>query len=523
MGAGVPGTIATRAVRSMAYTSSSRTSSSGAQPSWPPPWPRSRRASPPSPRRPYWRKRSRGWIRRRGVARRQDARREGVRYLGKTESRFFSTSSGPSLSPPPLGAPALNNAAVLISTRAAAPRAPRAISPARGALSTPPDAPLRAPSRITSPRRPSRRTTPRSPPSPSRRDRSLPAPVARRRSSPPSSRSTPDSTLPPRRLPGRGHKIPPRVRHRRGRRARRARSRLPRRGARARRGLKRFLYEQIRVAAAAGRRERERERDPSPDPDPEHNPSDPSAPWCVLEPCEGGWRVRDDCSLHLYATSAPCGNATVKRWAKGAKEKFRDDVGPFDVPRDLATHPPPSFGAKKDGQLAFLYKRDGAAGAASKDPGAERKDDARNPSSAGNPESSVAPGVVPAGTATVGRLLTCSDKIAVWSCVGVQGGLLLAPGLLTRPAYLASVVVGRKFGQAVLRRALCCRMRGFRGTRGMGRVPTEGADASGDAGAVAFALSHPAAIMHGDPVRPRDVRPRAKARDSTTPSRSPCG
>lgn len=268
----------------------------------------------------------------------------------------------------------------------------------------------------------------------------------------------------------------------------------------ARRGLKRFLYEQIRVAAAAGRRERERERDPSPDPDPEHNPSDPSAPWCVLEPCEGGWRVRDDCSLHLYATSAPCGNATVKRWAKGAKEKFRDDVGPFDVPRDLATHPPPSFGAKKDGQLAFLYKRDGAAGAASKDPGAERKDDARNPaSSAGNPESSVAPGVVPAGTATFGRLLTCSDKIAVWSCVGVQGGLLLAPGLLTRPAYLASVVVGRKFGQAVLRRALCCRMRGFRGTRGMGRVPTEGADASGDAGAVAFALSHPAAMCTAIP------------------------
>ena len=76
---------------------------------------------------------------------------------------------------------------------------------------------------------------------------------------------------------------------------------------------------------------------------------------------------------------------------------------------------------------------------------------------------------------------------------------MLAPGLLTRPVYLASVVVGRKFGQAVLRRALCCRMRGFRGTRGMGRVPTEGADASGDAGAVAFALSHPAAMCTAIP------------------------
>lgn len=265
----------------------------------------------------------------------------------------------------------------------------------------------------------------------------------------------------------------------------------------ARRGLKRFLYEQIRVAAAAaaGRRKRERERDPDrdPNPNPDASPDAPSAPWCVLEPCEGGWRVRDDCSFHLHATSAPCGNATVKRWAKGAREKFREDVGPFDVPRDLATHPPPSFGAKKEGQLAFLYKRDGSAGAAaaSSETVAEPKDAAKNPS--------VAPGVVPAGTATAGRLLTCSDKLAVWSCVGMQGGLLLAPGLLTRPVYLASVVVGRKFGQSVLRRALCCRMHGFRGTRGTGRVPTEGADASGAAGAVAFALSHPAAMCTAIP------------------------
>ena len=108
--------------------------------------------------------------------------------------------------------------------------------------------------------------------------------------------------------------------------------------------------------------------------------------------------------------------------------------------------------------------------------------------------------MVPAGTATFGRLLTCSDKIAVWSCVGVQGGLLLAPGLLTRPAVhrvrrrRQKVRAGGAPTRVVLSHARLSRNAGDGG-----RVPTEGADASGDAGAVAFALSHPAAMCTAIP------------------------
>jgi len=61
----------------------------------------------------------------------------------------------------------------------------------------------------------------------------------------------------------------------------------------------------------------------------------------------------------------------------------------------------------------------------------------------------------------IGAPLSCSDKIATWSCVGVQGARLLGPGLLEGPVYLRSVVVGRKFNARRLRRAACCRVRNF--------------------------------------------------------------
>ena len=81
---------------------------------------------------------------------------------------------------------------------------------------------------------------------------------------------------PPRRLPRRGHKIPPRGRHRRGRRARRARSRLPRRGARAPR------TQAFPLRADQSRRRRRRRDDASASasetPTPTPNPDAPPTP-----------------------------------------------------------------------------------------------------------------------------------------------------------------------------------------------------------------------------------------------------
>jgi double-stranded RNA-specific adenosine deaminase len=240
----------------------------------------------------------------------------------------------------------------------------------------------------------------------------------------------------------------------------------------ARRGLKRFLYAQIR---AARRREKSSSAAFS------ANLADEEE-WLVLDPVfhepevgletdrtdrrADGWRVSDEVSFHLYASSAPCGNATVKKWARGLKETFDDSLGPFELPRhgenehDKKNN---SFGSVSQGQLAFLWKRDNSDPCESEKTEMEFESAAvpvpgRDFSLKKNANTSDA---VPPGTSTRGRLLTCSDKLAVWSCVGAQGALLLEQGFLAEPVRFASVTIGRKFNRAVGRRALCCRMRRF--------------------------------------------------------------
>jgi hypothetical protein len=59
----------------------------------------------------------------------------------------------------------------------------------------------------------------------------------------------------------------------------------------------------------------------------------------------------------------------------------------------------------------------------------------------------------------IGRVMTCSDKIAVWNAVGIQGALL--SHILASPLYVDSITVGRKFSEPHARRALCCRLQDF--------------------------------------------------------------
>ena len=54
--------------------------------------------------------------------------------------------------------------------------------------------------------------------------------------------------------------------------------------------------------------------------------------------------------------------------------------------------------------------------------------------------------------------MTCSDKIALWNAIGLQGALLTA---IIEPIYLITITVGRKFSQAHCQRALCCRLQDF--------------------------------------------------------------
>ena len=287
----------------------------------------------------------------------------------------------------------------------------------------------------------------------------------------------------------------------------------------ARRGLRRFLYAQLALASkrSAGpstgiSRKRTRDDDDTGDgattesargegddagPGPGSNPGSihgrgahstnyfDDANWSVLERDGDGYRVRPSVTFHMYTSSTPCGNAAIKRWAKGAKEKFTDGLGPFQTPPGSEEHGSPSWSAVKEGQIAFLYKRDpgscvspdGDTRGATDTTGAteltggrttgatEPPPRTRTTSMNAVPCECVPPSFVPPGTWTSGRVLTCSDKLAVWSCVGVQGAALMSRGMLTTPVYLASVTVGRKFNQAILRRALCCRMHGFQSER----------------------------------------------------------
>ena len=283
----------------------------------------------------------------------------------------------------------------------------------------------------------------------------------------------------------------------------------------ARRGLRRFLYAQLALASkrSAGpstgiSRKRTRDDDDTGDgattesargegddagPGPGSNPGSihgrgahstnyfDDTNWSVLERDGDGYRVRPSVTFHMYTSSTPCGNAAIKRWAKGAKEKFTDGLGQFQTPPGSEEHGSPSWSAVKEGQIAFLYKRDpGSCVSPNGDTrgateltgvtdttGATELTTTNTNTGSMNavPCECVPPSFVPPGTWTSGRVLTCSDKLAVWSCVGVQGAALMSRGMLTTPVYLASVTVGRKFNQAILRRALCCRMHGFESER----------------------------------------------------------
>ena len=75
--------------------------------------------------------------------------------------------------------------------------------------------------------------------------------------------------------------------------------------------------------------------------------------------------------------------------------------------------------------------------------------------------------------------MTCSDKIAKWNVLGIQGTLLSA--FLTQPLYLSTIVIGRKFSDAHARRALCCRVATY-------RPPADASD---------YRLHHPALLCTG--------------------------
>ncbi|KAF4665561.1 hypothetical protein FOZ61_010769 [Perkinsus olseni] len=136
-------------------------------------------------------------------------------------------------------------------------------------------------------------------------------------------------------------------------------------------------------------------------------------------------------TLHLYTSSAPCGNACIKRWISGKKEKFDAEERLWLV----AEHKKVELHSVPEGQVEATFK------AAQGDP----------------PMREYFPkGIVRASAIedTRGRILSCSDKIALWNVLGIEGG----GGRRSRPIFIESITVGRKFSRGCCERALCCRM-----------------------------------------------------------------
>lgn len=158
-------------------------------------------------------------------------------------------------------------------------------------------------------------------------------------------------------------------------------------------------------------------------------------------------RVKRGMSLHLYVSSAPCGNATVRRWAKGRTTKRRDELGDSGVPREA--HETLQRSALDAGQVALCVK----VIKASKDE--ETPEDLRRMIDRGE----LAPGTAPVKGVVGKEALTCSDKLCVWNVVGYQGALV--GRFLRDPLYVDTITIGRKFSEPHLCRAMCCRVDGF--------------------------------------------------------------
>jgi hypothetical protein len=160
------------------------------------------------------------------------------------------------------------------------------------------------------------------------------------------------------------------------------------------------------------------------------------------------YRLKANVSVFLYSSSQPCGNATIKKWAKSAKPNIYPDLSCYEYPHELRHHRRLEVTARSQGQVAILVKRE--------DHSLGIDEDTDQVSSL--PSEIVIPsGMALPGTGH-GLVMSCSDKISLWNALGLQGGLLAD---IFDPVYMDAIIIGRKFSQTHCQRALCCRLQDF--------------------------------------------------------------
>jgi Adenosine-deaminase (editase) domain len=180
------------------------------------------------------------------------------------------------------------------------------------------------------------------------------------------------------------------------------------------------------------------------------------------------YTLKPGVTLHVYCSSSPCGNSVLKKFCTMQKEVYQDQFSDNEWP----VHPHEAMPGHSIplGQFALLVKKDNNSSIDSTD----TSENSGNSVAAVNPVSKKRKlskkqeqwpvnsqmAWCPPGTTTVwsgqGSLHTCSDKLARWNCLGLQGSLLAS--ILTDPLYMSSLTVGRKFSAVTCRRAVCCRL-----------------------------------------------------------------
>ena len=139
--------------------------------------------------------------------------------------------------------------------------------------------------------------------------------------------------------------------------------------------------------------------------------------------------------LHLYVSQTPCGFAS--EYAK--KDGKREAVERFAVKQRKSKRMHLEAAVEDTGDLSEDHADEAEDMHLS---GAKFVDD--------NVRLSTKP-----GRGEPSRSYSCSDKICLWSLLGLQGAAL---SLLLRPVYLASIVISGEMDEAVAARALCSRV-----------------------------------------------------------------
>jgi hypothetical protein len=212
------------------------------------------------------------------------------------------------------------------------------------------------------------------------------------------------------------------------------------------------------------------------------------------------FELKPSVTLHMYTSSAPCGNATIKKFAQMKKETFDDGVPLNQWPNK--DHEPIPAHSLPLGQFSLLVKVDRSI--ITTDTGCDQA--LVHSSKAYTKRQKPWPAMesddwCPAGTSIPnygkGTMHTCSDKLCRWNCLGLQGSLLHS--FLQKPLYMSTLTVARKFTECICRRAVCCRANGaFVSRRKRNHSLLDGAsELDHELLSNGFALSHPTIMGTG--------------------------